>query len=269
VVVDKVKSALTEAKTDAARLARIIQDDPAMMARILRVVNSALYGASCKITSVQQAVARMGFNTVSNIALSTSVFSAFGKKGEKDFNRSEFWRHCISTGIAAGVISERARDSLTKKYPQDLLHLAGLVHDIGKIIFEQFFHDDFINAVNACAERQIPLYQLEVEIILSDHAQVGAWLGKKWNLAPEIIDTIRWHHEPANAAPEYKELVMLCHAANYICNHEKIGDSGDSVAPAFFQSIWKQLGLGTDDFPQIAEIVREESKKSEIMLSLL
>ena len=268
-VVNNLKKALSESKTDAARLAAIIHDDPAMMAKILKVVNSALYGGINKITSVQQAVARMGFSTVSNIALSTSVFSSFGKKGEKDFNREEFWRHSICTGIAASVLHDRAKGALSRQYPKDLLHLSGLLHDIGKIIFEQFFHDEFVNAVNSCAERMIPLYQVELEVILSDHAQVGAWLGKKWSLSPEYIETIRWHHEPENASPEHKEIVTLCHAANYICNLEQIGNSGDSVAPAFFQSVWKKLGLGVGDITPIADQVREESKKSEILLSFL
>ncbi len=269
VVVEQLKKALSQANTDAAKLAKIIQDDPAMMAKILKVVNSALYGGINKIASVQQAVARMGFSTVSNIALSTSVFSSFGKKGEKDFDREEFWRHSISTGIAANILHDKIKSTLSKQYPKDVLHLAGLMHDIGKIIFEQFFHDEFVMAVNVCAERQIPLYQMELETILSDHAQVGAWLGKKWNLSNDLIETIRWHHEPDNASPEHKEIVLLCHAANYICNLEKIGNSGDSVAPFFFQSIWKRLGLGVSDFTPIADQVREESKKSEILLSFL
>jgi len=269
VVVEQLKKALSQTNSDAAKLAKIIQDDPAMMAKILKVVNSALYGGVNKTTSVQQAVARMGFSTVSNIALSTSVFSSFGKKGEKDFNREEFWRHSISTGITANILHDRVKSTLTKQYPKDVLHLAGLMHDIGKIIFEQFFHDEFMNAINVCVERQIPLYQTELETILSDHAQVGAWLGAKWNLSNELIETIRWHHEPDNASPENKEIVLLCHAANYICNLEKIGNSGDSVAPAFFQSIWKRLGLGVSDFTPIADQVREEAKKSEILLSFL
>lgn len=267
-ILDKFRAEIANPRTDASRVARIIEDDPSMMARILKVVNSALYGASNPITTVQHAVARMGFNAVNNIALSTAVFSSTQHAGPALFDRKEFWRHCISTGIAAGVVYKASPIRTRRRFGNDLLHLAGLVHDIGKIIFEAYFAEAFAATLQACRDRQIPLYQLELEIIGTDHAQVGAWLGQKWKLAPEVVHCIRWHHEPANAPAESVELVQLCHAANYLCNLEKIGDSGDSVAPFFFQSVWKSLELNVSDISTIIDRVKEETAKSDILLAL-
>ena len=268
-VIEKLGEEIRNPKSDARRVAALIEDDPSMMARILKVVNSAFYGGIEPITSVQHAVSRMGFNAVNNIALSTSVFATFDKSGEAGFDRKEFWRHCVCTGIAANVVYNRVRQSISKRYTVDLLHLSGLLHDIGKIIFEQFFHDEFRISLRESAKRKIPLFHIELECIGSDHAQVGAWLGKKWKLSREVIEVVRWHHEPDNATEQYRDLAMICHMANYICNVEKIGNSGDETAPAFFHSVWKRMGLEAADIPPIIEKVREESEKSEILLAFV
>ena len=266
-ILEKVGVAVRDPNSDAARIARIIEDDPSMMARILKVVNSSLYGGREPITSLHLAVARMGMNAINNIALSTSVFSTFSKAQQTDFNREEFWRHCISAGIAVNVLYEKCKPNLMRRYEKEVLHLAGLLHDIGKIIFETYFHADFVAAVQICRERHVPLFQIELETIGADHAQVGAWLGARWKLADDIIEAIRWHHEPDNADENRKELVMLCHAANYICNLVKLGDSGDAVAPAFFRGVWRRLGIETDDLSGVIETIEEEAKKSEVLLA--
>ncbi len=138
-VVNRLGTEVRNSRSDAVRIAAIIEDDPSMMARILKVVNSVFYASAEPITSVQQAVARMGLTAINNVALSTSVFSTFEKDDKAEFNREAFWRHSISTGIAAGVLHDQAGERLSRRYPSDLLHLAGLLHDIGKIVFEQFF----------------------------------------------------------------------------------------------------------------------------------
>ena len=269
VVAEKLGRAIRDPNSDARQVAKIIEDDPSMMARILKVVNSALYCATEPITSLHVAVARMGMNAINNIALSTSVFSTFGKASQTDFNREEFWRHCITTGIAVNVLHDRCLSQLSQRYERDVLHLAGLLHDIGKIIFESYFHGDFLKSVEQCRALRVPLFQMELEIIGSDHAQVGAWLGQRWNLAEYLVEVIRWHHEPDNAKEQFRDLVMLCHAANYICNLAQLGDSGDAVAPAFFRSVWNKLGINTDDLPAIMELVKVESQKSEILMAFV
>ena len=268
-VIHKLGEEIRDPKSDARRVAALIEDDPSMMARILKVVNSAFYSGIEPITSVQQAVTRMGFNAINNIALSTSVFATFDKSVEVGFDRKEFWRHCVCTGIAANIVYNRVKQNISKYYTLDLLHLLGLLHDTGKIIFEQFFHDEFRISLRESAKRKIPLFHIELECIGSDHAQVGAWLGKKWRLSEEVIEVIRWHHEPDNATEQYRDLVMLCHMANYVCNVKKIGNSGDETAPAFFHSVWKRMGLEASDIPPMIEKVKEESEKSEILLTFI
>jgi putative nucleotidyltransferase with HDIG domain len=267
-VISKLGTAIRDPNADAARIAKIIEDDPAMMARILKVVNSVLYKAAEPINSLQMAVARMGLTAVHNIAMSTSVFSTFGKK-DKPFSPEEFWQHSISTGIATGVLYSHTRETLTRRYGLDVLHLSGLLHDIGKIILAQYYHEEFVAAISMAKEKEMPLVDAESEVIGIDHAEIGAWLGLKWNLSAEFLQAVRWHHDPESADVEHQELVMLCHTGNYICNLEKIGYSGDAVAPAYHQKVWRALGLTVKDISNVVDLVLEESKQSEIWMSFI
>jgi len=268
-IIDKLGKAVHDPNSNAKQIAAIIEDDPSMMARILKVVNSAFYGVSEPIHSVHHAVARMGLLAVNNIAMSTAVFSTFGKKGQTDFNREEFWRHSISCGLACNVLYQRCKSNIRTKPGKDILHLCGLLHDIGKIVFEQFFHAEFIHAVKLAKEKKIPLFQAEAEVMGADHSEVGAWLGQRWNLSEEVVDVIRWHHDPPKGKPDFLSLISICHIGNYICNLEKIGESGDSCAPAFMHPVWKQLGLAVQDIADIVDEVKEEAKHSEILLSFV
>lgn len=266
-VISRLNKVIEDKHANAETVSNIIQDDPAMMARILRVVNSAFYGVSQPVASIQQAVSLLGFIAVKNIAITTSAFSTFSIKEQTDFNRDEFWRNSISVGIATNILYQNVKGHVQQHVASDLLHLAGLVHGIGIIIFEQYFHIKFMVALLLSQKENIPLVKAEEEALGVDHCEVGAWLGKKWNLPPDVVECIRWHHDPEKSDPKYRMLVNLCHTAKYICTLEKLGDYGDS-GPTFKQSVWRELGLSVKDIPGVVDKIKEESVKSEILLAI-
>ncbi len=268
-VIQRLHEAVRDPDSTAQEVANIIEDDPAMMARILKIVNSALYGGWEPVVSLEAAVARLGFSSITNIATSTAVFAAFGKAGQREFDRGEFWRHCICAGIGANVLHERCATRLKHRYSRDLLHLSGLLHDIGKIVLEQHFHGDFMAAVREARADESALVKAEQAALGTDHAEVGAWLGMRWNLAPELLQVIRWHHEPDEAESEHRELVMLTHCVNYVCNHERLGDGGDTAGPQLARTAWTQLGLTSEDVPEVVAQVVARAKDSEILMALV
>lgn len=268
-VMNRLNAAVSDPNADAQHIAAVIKDDPAMMARILKTVNSAAFSSSEQVVSLQQAVARMGLRGVQNIALSTAVFETFEDKDGAEFSREEFWRHSVCVGFAVNILYQHTMANLSARYPRDILHLAGLLHDIGKIIFENFYHADFMKALELAGTGSMPLFQAERAIFGTDHAEVGEWLARRWNLAPEVAESISHHHEPEEADEKHRDLVRLVHTANYICNLEKIGNSGDNQTPVFILGVWKRLGLKVRDIRDIVRQVIEESKHSETLLSFM
>ncbi len=269
-VMNRLISAVNAANTNAEQVARIIQDDPAMMARLLKLVNSAAYSTGTeKIISVQQAVTRLGFATVKNLAMTTSVFSSYTSGEEMEFNRQEFWRHSICVGIATEVVFHKTKNETTPHFQKDQLHLCGLLHDIGKILLEKYFHKEFMEAVQRAKEEDVSLILTERQIYETDHAEVGAWLAQRWNMSSEIVETILKHHEPETASEEWRHLVRLCHTANHICNLEHLGDGGDTAVSHFHIEVWKRLGLKVKDIETIVSEVNERSKESEILMAFV
>ena len=268
-VIQKVRVAIANPNADAMKVSMIIENDPAMMTRILKIVNSAFYGGVEPITSVQHAVARIGFAAISNIAMSTFVFSSFESSDKNLFDRQAFWRHCIATGIAAEAVYASCRDKVNQRFRKDILHLVGLLHDIGKIVFEQHFHSQFAVAIESAKANRQPLMSAEQESLETDHCEVGAWLAAKWHIDEQVLQVIRWHHDPEKADPNHYDLVALCHVANYICNMCSLGESGDSTAPTASSATWNHLGISESDISRLAELVKEEAEKADTMLALL
>jgi len=269
VVIMRLTDAIEDSNSSAVDVARIMEDDPAIMARVLKMVNSAFYSgslASEPITNAQQAIVRLGYEAVRNVALTSSVFDIFCEEHAQAFNRMEFWRHCISVGIVANVIYDYS--TVRSKIQRDSLALGGLLHDMGKIIQEQYFYSLFTQVLTFAEEHERPLYQIEESVFRIDHSEIGAWLGRTWRLNPELIACIEFHHHPMRAPAEYREMVCLVHIADYICNLKKIGHSGNPKPPPFNDEIWRSVGLHESKIPEILAIAEKESEKSEILLSL-
>lgn len=266
----RLQKAVNDPKSNAKDIARIIGDDPAIATKVLRVVNSAFYAPNTRvqITELQPAIARLGFLAVSNIALSTSVFGAFAVGKKPAFNRREFWRHSVCVGIAASVLYDNSGDIITQRIRRDTVHLAGIVHDVGKILFERYANLEFYQAIQNARQEDIPVIKEEARYIGMGHDEAGAWLGAKWNLGQDIQAVLRWHHDPLGCTdPQYQWLVKLVHMADYICHNQGLGDSGNP-SPSYDSRIREELKLTPDRIAELMDEVQEESDQSEILLSL-
>ena len=261
-VIQKLSSTIHNVNSSATQVAAIIEDDPAIMTRVLKVVNSAFYAGVERIDSIQQAVTRIGFTSIYNIALSTSIFSVFPKKGG-GFSRKKFWKHCIGTGIGCNVVYKKLQQYLASRYPKDLLHLVGLIHDIGKIVLDEYFNDEFRPIVAESQKTKKALYILEAQKLGADHAEIGAWLARKWNLSKEVIEVTRHHHDLMGAD---NELSLLCSVADHICYDKEIGNGGNGAGGTVD---WSKFGFKGVNSEEIVAEVTEEAKNSAIFLEFV
>ncbi len=188
-IISKMIELIDNPRTSAAALSKIISTDQALTARLLKLANSAYYGFPREISTVNMAIVVLGFNTVKDMGLSLSVFDAFKNlESNAIFDISRFWEHSIACGIASRMLARNYRSRFAGE-----AFVAGLLHDIGKVILNQYFHKEFKIIIEKISAG-MTLEQAEATTIGTNHSQIGAWLAEKWNLPKIISETILYHH---------------------------------------------------------------------------
>jgi len=267
VVMQKLLEAVNDNKSGADRIARIIDDDPAIVSRLLRIVNSIAFNAGgSRIKGTQQAIARLGLGQVTNIALSTAVLDAFNCPDQAQ--RRAFWEHSIYTGIALEMVAQHCAASLQGSYEKEELHILGLLHDIGKLVLSQFFPRETAIIQSLAQREHLPISDAEARVLGLDHAQVGEWLTEKWQLSDKIREVIRWHHCPLHANTACRELACLCHVANTISNSDDLSTYADDMSFVHHRQAWHRLNLRLVDLPAIITAIKREARLSEVLASL-
>ncbi|MDD5675489.1 MAG: HDOD domain-containing protein [Chitinivibrionales bacterium] len=231
-VVAKMIDIVDNPRTSAASLARLISSDQALTARILKLANSAYYGFPREITTVNMSIVVLGFNTVKDVGLSLSVFEVFKDTHVSPYFKStEFWQHSIACGVAAKTVARRLLPRLAGE-----AFVSGLLHDIGKVILNQYMHNEFETIMKLAQEGQ-ELDEAEMSVIATTHGQVGGWLAEKWNLPELITESIAYHHKPWDA-PHYPVMVGIVTIANYLCHRAMIGNSGRPKPLDLDERLW-------------------------------
>ena len=191
-------------------LVRLVEHDPILTMKVLKLVNSAYFGHSRKITSVKQGVVYIGFNTIKNLAISIAAMGALPRTNSANFDMDDYWLHSLLTAAIAKLLAQQKdipRTELTAFF------LAGLLHDIGEVVFAQFRGEQYSRVLSTTADRACALEVVEQEEFGTDHAVVGAMLAERWQLAPELVTCIRHHHHiDGLATPD--PLTMVVFVAN-------------------------------------------------------
>lgn len=241
IVVTRLIELVGNPRTSAGDLDHLISADQALSAKILKVSNSAFYGFPRKIVTVKWAIVVLGFEAVKNIGLSVALLERF-PEGESHelFDRRQFWTHAIGCGAAARVLARRLG------YRREAeAFVAGILHDIGKLILVEYFRDRFLAAVRLARRENLYIAQAEEILLGVSHAEVGGWLAEKWNLPGELVEVISRHHGPfpdeEDGDPKSIDLTYIVHAADALCRHHQIGNSGDSRGPDLHPHVARTL----------------------------
>lgn len=187
VVATKVMQLIESENATADELARIVASDPAVAARVLKISNSAFYGCQRQIQSLSVAIVILGFNTLKSIVVAASV-----KQVYKPFGLTEkmLWEHSFGAGLAARIIA-----SNTRLANQEEAFLAGLFHDIGKIIMNNLDSEKFQLAMRRCYNEDMVFEDAEKSVFPYSHDEVGAYVIKKWNFPEVLFNAVMQHHQ--------------------------------------------------------------------------
>lgn len=202
-------------------LVGVIEKDPVMTVKILRVINSAYYSLPNKITSVGQSVVYLGINTIKNLALSFAAVGILPRFSTAGFDIQRYLLHSLTVASIARILCEKYARS---EVDATDCYIAGLLHDFGKVVFAQFMGAEFIKALALASDQGLPLFVAEQEVIGADHAFVGALLAKKWQFAEPLVNCIRDHHKH-DAEPS--AMLDCLRMANLICRKQGFGDAGN------------------------------------------
>ena len=240
-VVTQMISLIDNPKTAASEVARLISTDQALTAKMLKLANSPFYGFPREISTVQMAVVVLGFETVKSLGLSVSVLERFagGSNNNSQFDRQKFWEHSIACGVAAKMLATKLR----YRVPGEAF-AAGILHDIGRLIFSQYFPEGFVEVLQITRQEDIYIGKAEERVLGVSHAQVGSWLAEKWNLPKQLEDAIAFHHAPGRLEQEHSAaLPALVHLADFLCRRERIGDGGGEKLPSLDPAALRAFGM--------------------------
>jgi signal transduction histidine kinase/HD-like signal output (HDOD) protein len=266
-VAAKILEVTQDERAGARALAEVIAKDQAFTVRVLRIVNSAYYGLQQRVTTVSRAVAVLGFDTIRTLALTLYTLGAFQQDKNSIINLEYLWEH--SLGCATGARRITARVGHT---PPEEAFVAGLLHDMGKVLFYQYFKKEFIEAVKIAEEEGISLSEAETRILGTDHATAGEAWARKWNLPFIIQHAMRFHHHPL-LLPEavdasVRQTVAIVHIADLFCEASQIGKGGDNGYEPIEEEIWSLLAVGEEECRALLEPVMEEVQKTKELFGL-
>ena len=245
-VVQKLASMIGRPTVSTEEIGSLIEKDQVLSAKVLRLANSPFYGFPSRISSVAHAVIVLGFNVVKGLTLCASAFSMM-----KDAGMDQLWRHSLGVAITAHLLATK----LESKNPEELF-VAGLLHDIGKVVLYVKWPDvagSIKGAVQPGDDRS--LFEVEQKLLGLSHADIGGCLANAWNLPVTLREPILYHHAPM-LAKEATLQTAIVHIADILVKGLACGNPGDDQVPPLSQQAWEMLGL---DENALAECIAKAS----------
>jgi putative nucleotidyltransferase with HDIG domain len=237
--VQKILELTRDVNCSPKDLVQVIDKDPVVTVKVLRVVNSAYYSLPKQITSINHAVVYLGFNTIKNLALSIAAIGMLPASNAAGFDGAQYLLHSLSTAAIAKQLALRLDDA----DPMDCF-IAGLLHDFGKVVFAQFMPSEFRKALETSQWNESSLHLALRDVIGADHAVVGAMLVEKWRFPADLVETIRYQY-----GPEIKDTPMIAcvFAANQISKKLEFGFAGNPYIEQLPPAIAQRLGGTLDE----------------------
>lgn len=224
-------------------IVQVIETDPVMTVKILKVINSPFYGLPQKISSVQRAVVHIGINTITNMALSVAAMGVLKPSNNAGFDTSEFLLHSLSTASICRLLAERLH--ISPMQCSDYF-VAGLLHDFGKMIFAEFVGETYKTVLETSRQQHLALQDAEMAVLGIDHSMVGRLLAEHWAFHPTLVDAINHHHSRNVRTP----LGDCLFAANQISKQLQFGFAGNPLVEPLPEAVAARFGM---DLPALIE----------------
>jgi HD-like signal output (HDOD) protein len=224
----RINQMLDDPVLSAAGLGQVVEQDAALVMKLLRLVNSAFYGLRNRVGTISEAIVILGFNTVRNAILSMSVFMTLSRnRSDTQNHATALWRHALAVAVTTRHLGQRTR----REKPENGF-VSGLLHDMGKVVLLQYFGDLFAQIMATMQADGQGFLEVEKRCLPLQHPAIGAHLANKWHLPAPLVEAIRWHHGPPTLK-QNNPLLCLTAAADQIVNRHlpQFGLSVPNSAP--------------------------------------
>ncbi|HQK99930.1 MAG TPA: HDOD domain-containing protein [Smithellaceae bacterium] len=250
-VLKKLSAVIEKPKITVVEISSFISSDPALTSKVLKMVNSAIYGFPGRIASVSHATMLLGLNVIKGLLLGVSVFELMQK------TMNGLYEHSLACAIASRVIAQKKE----LKEPEEV-SVAGLLHDIGKVILLLEFSEPYESAMNEAREKNLPIFEAEKNRFDATHADVGGWLAEKWRFPRNLIEVIQFHHRPALAKNAPLETAIV-HVADMLVRARGFGFAGENLVPEVNPVAWELLKLSDQDIRDILSEMEDNMETAE------
>jgi HD-like signal output (HDOD) protein len=259
VVAQDVLTMTDDDTVSLSSLVSVVEKDPAISLRIISVANSAFFGFGVPAESLMEAVSRIGFDQVKNLALGVSLMTLFNDGKNKDaLSYEKIFSHSISVGLTAKFLLKKLNLSLedSKKIESDVLLMNGILHDMGYLILNKYFPSEF-NQVITHVSNGTPVLSAEEMVFEFNHCDMGSWLANKWNLPESVVLTTLHHHFPSELQNSVSYAAII-HLADYLvdsCGRKVIQNN---IEYRFDPACYDMFNMKKGDIHEFIDSINEE-----------
>jgi HD-like signal output (HDOD) protein len=244
--------------TSVGKIERVVENDPAISAKILSVANSVFFGVKVRTKTLDSAIMRIGFSNVKNIALGISLMTVLqdGDRGEV-FDYKRLYNHSVTVGFVARLLSRK----LTLDFSEEIM-MNGMLHDLGYLVLNRYFSEMYKDVLESF-DHGNSLLEAEKTVLGFDHTDIGSWLAGQWNLPNSILDTTVYHHAPSLAKRNLTR-VAVTHLADYITTQKMLSPTEKDPHYPFDRSSLDILKITEKDFRDLEAEISGDSCSNEI-----
>ena len=257
----KIMAVAQNPRSSMSEIAEIIRYDQALTANLLRVCNSAFFGFSRKVESLQQAVVYLGMDQVVDLVfMSGGAVNLKAVQEGYDLAAGDLWKYSVSAALIARELAERKLGDRAH-----LIFTAALVKDIGKVVLNQYVADSFDKIAFLVEEKGFSFKEAEKEVLGIDHAELGGLVAEKWNFSPKMVEIIRYHHSPGESKEALIETSVV-HLADTLCMMMGLGVGSDGLSYRFDNDVKKLLDFSEKDLQEVIASFGDQLQKVENLI---
>lgn len=259
----QVEELCADPNVDAGELAKVIETDPSITMKLLKLSNSAFFGFTREIKSIGDAVSLLGNETVKNAVLSISVFEATkDMEDSAGIDRMAFWQHATAVGSIVRFIAKKMN------IQREECFTAGILHDIGKIVLDGLFSEFYSGVLKAVNEQSLSILEAEERVIGLTHTKLGHELAESWGIPSVLAQAILYHHRPKSSDSD-AELASLVHIADASARNQAFGSGGDPYVPAIHPSAFEHLEVSGNELIEWESEMKQVVEKDMAFLSAI